>query len=250
VQRALEKRKSTPALANNFKKALSALFAWAVDHGHVETNPTVGVKSFKGGKNSGFPVWTLADVEKFVERWEFGTRERLAFELIIASGLRRSDAVRAGRQNMVERVLQINTQKTKIPVTIELSPRLLELIDSTKTGDMTFIVGKRGQPMTKESFGNWFRAACRSAGVEKSAHGLRKFSATLAAEAGATSHQLMAQFGWITIKQAEAYTNAADRVHLGKATSRIIEEQIVSKVTPHHRESAGNSRNKRFKTVA
>ena len=39
-----------------------------------------------------------------------------------------------------------------------------------------------------------------------SAHGLRKAGATIAADNGATSHQLMAIFGWTTIKQAEIYT--------------------------------------------
>ncbi len=35
--------------------------------------------------------------------------------------------------------------------------------------------------MTKESFGNDFCDACRKAGVNKSAHGLRKIGATRAA---------------------------------------------------------------------
>ncbi|WGG58802.1 hypothetical protein [Brucella intermedia] len=43
----------------------------------------------------------------------------------------------------------------------------------------------------------------------------------------------MAQFGWVTVKQAEIYTKGADRVRLGKASSRLVEEQIVSKVSPH-----------------
>jgi integrase len=233
VQKALERRKSTPALANNFKKALSALFKWGLDHGHVNVDPTAGVKSLKTRNSDGFPIWTLEDIENFTKHWPVGTRERLAFELIVASGLRRSDAVRAGRQHMTDDVLKINTQKTNTQVTIEFSPRILDLIEQTQTGDLAFIVGKKGLPLTKESFGNWFRDTCRAAGVEKSAHGLRKFSATLAAEAGATSHQLMAQFGWVTVKQAEVYTRGADRVHLGKASSRLVEEQIKTRISPH-----------------
>jgi integrase len=41
--------------------------------------------------------------------------------------------------------------------------------------------------MVKESFGAWFREACKSAGVPGSAHGLRKAGATRAAENGATT---------------------------------------------------------------
>lgn len=66
----------------------------------------------------------------------------------------------------------------------------------------------------KESFGNEFSAAARAAGVKKSAHGVRKIAATVAAENGATVHQLMAIFGWKTTRQAEVYTKAADRARL------------------------------------
>jgi hypothetical protein len=43
-----------------------------------------------------------------------------------------------------------------------------------------------------------FSEAAREAGVQKSAHGLRKLSATIWAERGATEHELMAMFGWMT----------------------------------------------------
>ena len=42
-------------------------------------------------------------------------------------------------------------------------PILLPLQTSIETGpigDLTFIADNNGRPMTKESFGNWFREAC------------------------------------------------------------------------------------------
>jgi hypothetical protein len=47
-----------------------------------------------------------------------------------------------------------------------------------------------------------------------SAHGLRKAGAVRAAEAGATTQELMALFGWVNIDEAELYTRAADRKRL------------------------------------
>jgi hypothetical protein len=47
---------------------------------------------------------------------------------------------------------------------------------------LAFVCGEAGKPLTKESFGNAFREACRAAGVAKSAHGVRKIGATRAAE--------------------------------------------------------------------
>jgi integrase len=81
-------------------------------------------------------------------------------------------------------------------------------------GDLTFIAGERGQPLTKESFGNLFRDACRQAGVPGSAHGVRKIAATRAANSGATVAQLEAIFGWSGGRMASLYTRAADRKRL------------------------------------
>jgi integrase len=56
-----------------------------------------------------------------------------------------------------------------------------------------------------------------------SAHGLRKAGATIAANNGATAHQLMAIFGWDTIKEAEKYTSKADQLRLAKSAMHMLE---------------------------
>ena len=48
------------------------------------------------------------------------------------------------------------------------------------------------------------------------AHGLRKAAATVAAENGATAHQLMAIFGWLSLKEAERHTRGAERKKLAE----------------------------------
>jgi integrase len=84
-------------------------------------------------------------------------------------------------------------------------------------GELAFICGEGGRPLTKESFGNAFRDACRAAGVAKSAHGVRKIGATRAAENGATVAELEAIFGWSGGGMASLYTRAADRARLAKS---------------------------------
>src|SRR5215813_5690391 len=77
------------------------------------------------------------------------------------------------------------------------------------------ICGKNGKPLTKESFGNAIKDACKAAGLHnRSAHGCRKIAATRAAEAGATVAQLNAIFGWRGTAMASLYTEAADRKRL------------------------------------
>lgn len=221
----LNDRQSTPFIANNYLKAMRGLFGWARLNGHIDSDPTVGVKALPT-KTDGFPAWDMEDVHKFCEKHPIGTKARLAFELLLQSGLRRSDICIAGKQHMNGNVFTIRTAKTGTTVTVEFPPQLMDIIAQTKTGSLHFITGEKGNPFTAESFTNWFREMCRQAGVMKSSHGIRKLSATLSANGGATVHELNAQYGWTTFRQAEIYTKGAERARLGMKTSRILAEQI------------------------
>ncbi|WP_244433289.1 tyrosine-type recombinase/integrase [Bradyrhizobium japonicum] len=80
------------------------------------------------------------------------------------------------------------------------------------TGDLAFIGNAtNGNPLTKESLGNLFAEACRTAGIWKSAHGLRKAAATNAANHSATVAELEAIFGWAGGHMAALYTRSANR---------------------------------------
>jgi len=79
------------------------------------------------------------------------------------------------------------------------------------------------RPFTDAGFGNWFRDRCVEARIPGRAHGLRKAGATIAANNGATSRQLMAIFGWDTLKEAERYTRAADQKLLAEAAMHMLE---------------------------
>ncbi len=78
---------------------------------------------------------------------------------------------------------------------IPILPELQKVINASPVGDMTFLVTPTGAPYTVWGFGNWFRDRCVEAGVPGRAHGLRKAGAAMAAENGATTHQLMSIFG-------------------------------------------------------
>ena len=104
-------------------------------------------------------------------------------------------------------------------------PPLLEALRAGPTADLAFICGTNGKPLTKESFGNAFSDACRKAGVNKSAHGLRKIGATRAAHNGATVAELNAIFGWTGSKMASLYTQNADRERLALGRDRQAGER-------------------------
>lgn len=212
---ALDRRRATPFAALDFLKAMRGLFRWAAESGFIKTDPTAGVR-WQVPRTTGFHTWTEEEIARFENRWPVGTRERLALSILLYTGLRRADASMLGRQHVRDGVIGFRTSKTGQQIVIPMLPELAAVIAATKTGDLAFIATGHGRPMTKEGFGNWFRQACKAAGVPGSAHGLRKAGATRAADNGATQAQLNAIYGWTGEKMASLYTRQADRVKLAR----------------------------------
>jgi len=125
IREGRERRAEHPHAANNFLKAMRGFFAWALDEGLVATDPTIGVKLLKGENDAiGFHTWTEEELTRFEEHWPLGTRERVAFDLLLYTGLRRGDAVRVGRQHMRDGIISIRTEKTGEEVYLPVLPPL------------------------------------------------------------------------------------------------------------------------------
>jgi integrase len=205
-------KKDTPSEANNFLDALRGLFKWAVDAGFVENNPVAGIKNLKRPKTGGFRMWTEEDIALFRNKWPIGTRERLALEIFVNTGLRRGDASRLGRQHLRNGHVRIVTEKTKTEIEYPVPNEFLQVVDKSPTGDMTLLVSKvTGMPLSKEGLGTWFHKSAKAAGVDGNCHGLRKAAASRLAEAGATIPELNAVFGWSGTSMASLYTEKASR---------------------------------------
>lgn len=201
--------------AKHFMDTVRGLFRWAAAAGLVKVDPTAGVAYPRLPDTGGFPPWDEADVAAYEGRWPIGTRERVWLDVLLYTGLRRGDAVRLGRQHVRNGIATIKTGKTGTEVTLPILPVLDQTLAAGPCGDLAFIVSAAGKPFQKHSFGNAFAAAARKAGIKgKSAHGLRKHGATRAANAGATSSQLKAIFGWTSDRMPSLYTRSADRRRL------------------------------------
>ena len=86
-----EDRAKTPSQANNFLNTMRALFTRATETELVAADPTRDVKSVKRPPGE-FHAWTEAEIDQFEAKWPVGTRERLAFAILLYTGLRRGDA--------------------------------------------------------------------------------------------------------------------------------------------------------------
>lgn len=230
IKAGLERRKLTPSQARNFLDAMRGLFEWAVEAEHVAVDPTAGVKAPPRPKTKGFKIWTEDEEATYRIRWPLGTRQRVWYEVLRCTGMRRGDAVTVGKQHVRlingVKVIVLRTEKSgeEILLAVPILPPLEEALAAGPVGDLTFIVGANGKPLTKESFGNEFSGAARAAGIRKSAHGVRKLGATVTAENSATEAELESLFGWKRGSgTSKIYTNDANRIHMatGAATKML-----------------------------
>jgi integrase len=233
VAKLRDEKAEYPEAANARVKALRQLFAWASapEYGYTTRNPAREVPYLKSNNPDGFRAWTEEDVAKFEKRHPVGTKARLALDLMLYTGVRRSDVVKLGPQMERDGKLIFTETKghAKIVKTHELPilEPLRRSIDAAPTGHLVYLVTAFGRPHSVKAFGNWFKRRCREAGVaaDLSAHGLRKLGATRCAEAGASEHQIMALFGWASTKQAALYTRKASRTKLEAEAAPMLAGQ-------------------------
>lgn len=223
IKAGAEKRAAKPEAANAFVKAMRAVLEHGVDTGLIAENPAKAVPLIASSPG-GVHTWSIDEVALYERQHPVGTTARLAMDIMLYTGMRLGDLAVVGHQHIREGMLTFRPEKTlektAVTVTIRVLPPLAESIAATITGVLHLIVSQRGTPYVTEALGNRVKKWCREAGIPHcSAHGLRKASATRAAEAGATTHELMAMFGWTTTKEAERYTRAADRRRMGLSGS-------------------------------
>lgn len=216
-----------PEAANSRVKAIRQVFKFAVRKKHVPFDPARDVSYIRTG-STGFHTWTVEEVRKYEERHPIGSKARLALALLIYTGQRRSDIVRLGKQHVSAGKLTLTQHKGRnqkpTKLTLPILPALSSVIEVSPCGDLTFLVNDLNRPFTEAGFGNKFRDWCDQAGLRHcSAHGLRKAGATIAANNGATTRQLMAMFGWSSIRMAELYTRSADQERLADDAMPLIQ---------------------------
>ena len=226
IRKMRDEKTDTPESANGLIKALRQLYTFAIEYELHNANPAKDVPYLRSGSD-GHHGWTIEEVAQYQRRHPVGSKARLALALMLYTGQRRSDIVQLGPQHVKDGWLTLTQTKNKnrkpVTLSIPVLSELQEVIDQTKIGNLSFIVTEFGKPFTSNGFGNWFRKRCDEAGLQHcSAHGLRKAGAAIAAENGATEKQLMAIFGWTTMKEAARYTKAANQKKLAASGIKLL----------------------------
>ncbi len=163
-------------------------------------------------------------VERFRAAHKIGSPLRAIFEVLHWTGARISDAVKIGPGNVGrDGVLAFTQTKTRDVAYVPWSCALPDyaagmaadravLHDAIApfAGHMTFLA-THGRSRSHKAAGHVISEAAHKLGIEKSAHGLRKYRATALAESGATASQIAAWTGHQSLSEVSHYTRSADR---------------------------------------
>lgn len=185
-------------------------------------------------KTGGFHTWSEDEIAQYQARHPLGTRARLALEIILWTGQRRSDARLFGPDHMKRGKINYRQGKTGKDLWLPAAPQLRQAIDAMqRVGLKTYLVTEYGKPFGKAGFGNKMREWCDEAGLPHcSAHGLRKAIARRMAEGGATQQQIKAVGGWSGDAEVAIYTAAADQERMADVSiDRLSQQDLANRAT-------------------
>lgn len=227
VERIIDKIGSkTPAMANLTKSVLRRLMTFAVKRKYIASNPAAGMESFEMGEHH---CWTEQELGQYEARWPLGTRQRLAYEVLLCTTQRISDAAVMSRTKITtengQRYIHLVQIKTGAELNLPLLPELEAAMKAYQTKGLALIGSKStGEPMTVGSVSDLMSAAIEKAGLPERcvSHGLRKASMRRMAEMGFSAHQIAAWSGHKTLREIEEYTKAASQKKMALAGAGIM----------------------------
>jgi len=210
-------KRSTSA-AHNLRKRLFLLFRLAVKWDFRTDNPMLLADRVQH-KTKGYETWTEDDIAKFRAKWKEGTPQRIAFEILLYTGLRRADAVRLGPQHIKGDLIEITARKTGAELSIPIHAEFRAVLQTIPHKHLVFIATERGAARSEFAFTNWMIEAAQKAGLpsHRSPHGLRKAACVRLADADCSVFEIMAITGHTDIKEVQTYVAAANKKKAAKS---------------------------------
>jgi integrase len=211
-----------PGLANLHRSILATVFRYAVKIRLRTDNPfsTDAIDPYKLGSHH---TWTDDELNAFRKRWPLGTRERLAFVVLLYTSQRISDAVKLKRSD----VMPVKQQKTGTELSIPAHQALTRAIKAGPSNGIYIIGNEDGRPMSAAALTQMMARAIKAAVLPDRcvAHGLRKANQRILAEHGATIKMMQAISGHKTLKESERYSQAANQATLAAAAMALMPDE-------------------------
>jgi integrase len=215
-----------PAMANLTRAVLRRLMKFAVKSKMIAANPVVGIDPYKTGEHH---TWTDVELRQYEKHWPLGTRERLAYAMLLYTAQRVGDVATRTRSHIQNNEIYVVQEKTGVELWIPIHDELQRALQACPTRGLALIGKADGTPLTRSGLGDFMARAIEGAGLPERcvAHGLRKAAMRVMAENGATVKQIAGVSGHKTLKEIERYTKAADQRKL----ARDAMDKLSTKVT-------------------
>jgi enterobacteria phage integrase len=224
VQTMFAKRADTPGAANDLLKKIKILVHFAMDNGWRKDDPALRIKKFAAGE---FHTWTDEEIAAYERRWPIGTRERMAFALLLYTGQRASDVKSMLWQDVENAAIRVVQGKTGAKLSLPLHPELARILEAWPKTNVVMLTTSFGKPFSPKGFSNFMAARIADAGLPERCvtHGLRKAAARRLAEAGCSANEIAAVTGHVTLEEVARYTKAAEQKRLAQSAIRRLGKQ-------------------------
>jgi len=215
-----------PAMANVTRAVMRQVMKLAVKRKMRPDNPFKEIEAFEVGVHH---TWTDAELQRYERRWPIGTRQRLAYALLLYTDQRISDVVKMHRSHVAGGLIHVEAQeKTGAELWLPIHPELERAMKAYPANGLMLIGKDTGQPIKPAALSELIRKAVRDAGLPRRcvAHGLRKALQRILAEHGASEKECQAMSGHASSKETARYTRAAEQKRLAIAAMKRLPNRL------------------------
>ncbi|MCB1424087.1 MAG: tyrosine-type recombinase/integrase [Nitratireductor sp.] len=232
---AIRDRKSDfPEAANHRSKMLRKLMEFARERKLIEGEPERALKNIRR-QTEGHHIWTIDEIQKYFAFHPHGSTAWLAGMLLLTTQIRVGDLRRIGPQHRRGTEIRFQVGKGRKMASVFIPAFFAAQLDAMRHTHLTYMVTEFGKPFASDKamsarVSQW---ATQSGLPHCTAHGIRKAKASIAAEKGATEHELKAMFTWNKLETAAIYTRNAEQIRLARqGAARIDWGEILGTECP------------------
>lgn len=212
--------------ADLFKSVVSTVLSWAVEHEHLEENPTLGTRRLQKKRNVvSHNPWTEKQIKEVLSSAPQPIKDGVIIGLYTGQRLADCLHMRRGKQQCDLPLVRVRQAKTGNLVDIHAARPLAELIERRQTADDdvdAFVLRGDGSSYSERLFSEHLRDFLDSLGyTDISFHGLRYAAAGTLNEAGCTVATIVSIIGHSTYQMAMKYlTSRENAAHAAVAMNK------------------------------
>jgi integrase len=229
LRKILVRMADRPHAARHRLNVIRKIILAALEEEWIETDPSYRLE-YRPATIAGWRAWKDEELSAFEARWSIGTMPRLVYELALWLGPGRSDLARLRPEDLRDDKIGWTRKKTGTLVTMPITSFLRIALDAADLSGPTIVKTAAGNPFSIKSLTGRMRDWTEAAGLSGcTLHGLRKTLGKRVADAGGTTRQSMSVLGHEDIKQAELYSEEAEREKLAREAMEKVVEFVQKK---------------------